>query len=129
MDDRFKFRVWAKPFDKYLQLDDGSLFTQSDGTLWINIGDYSGDELIEKCLMDYTIEQCTGLPDKNGVLIYEGDVVIDDGEIFTVEWANGAWMLVEPLGCDELFYFIESKGLEIISNIHEHKHLLEKDNA
>ena len=57
MNDRFKFRVWDKEFKKYYPASDFCVEDLQD----------SGDEII--------VEQCTGLRDMNGKLVYEGDVV------------------------------------------------------
>lgn len=55
--DRFKFRVWVKADKKYYPASDFCIEDLQD----------SGDEII--------VEQCTGLEDENGKLIFEGDKV------------------------------------------------------
>lgn len=71
--------------------------------------------------MEYinTLEQCTCLKDKNGKLIYEGDIVTDGIDIFEVVWDYNAWCIQT-----NKFQHFLTEGFEIIGNIHENTDLI-----
>ena len=71
---------------------------------------------------EVVLEQYTGLKDKNGKKIYDGDIVhqFDDEEHFVVEFKYGGFL---PFTAHMLTFDVDY--CEIIGNIHENPELLE----
>ena len=117
--DRFKFRAWKqdnwgyniknefvkqKPHYEYFELNNNIKFIKTD-----------------------IIEQCTGLKDKNGKLIYEGDIVNTSnfGKCF-IEWADDeAGFTLHSTETVNYYSIYCCNGFEIIGNIHQNPELLE----
>jgi uncharacterized phage protein (TIGR01671 family) len=124
--DRFKFRAWyKKPDGKYemiydIQASYDNLAGGMGSAYHFNFQDIINDE-------DAVIEQCTGLTDKNGKLIYEGDVVLaleswsDRKREFNVIYCKkdyGFLFVDNYQNTKALFAFLPEE-LEIVGNIHE----------
>ena len=107
MNDRFKFRVWDNIRKAYCP-----------ETIYI---DQQG-KMCRPALDDdkeYVIEQSTGLRDKNGKLIYEGDIVLFVGKVnLAVQYTPNEW---EMAGDDVNVPLTENTArfVKIVGNIHE----------
>ena len=83
--------------------------------------------LVLKAVPTETVGQYTGLKDKNGTMIFEGDLVrfIERGQIATgvVEFVNayvGGWVVGDPeKTTDEKCSLAMRSNVEVIGNIHE----------
>lgn len=114
MNDRFRFRAWSKQLQRYCNIDEMPVSSLAE----IN--------------SDLIIEQCTGLKDKNGRLIYEGDIVrrtrnTDRATVnLQIEWnqRSGRYLTTDAKHRDWNFSML-SYEYEVLGNIHENPELLE----
>lgn len=127
MNDRFKFRAWHKPTKKMFEV-----YCFTDKEVFENTLDGVGTCPTNPANMnDCVLMQSVGLKDKNGKLVYEGDILRrKDSAGRMVEWDESELAFFfttldketsTPLAC----YNMQELELEVFGNLHENPELLE----
>ncbi len=118
MQDRFRFRCYHKIYKKIYDVYSITPF----GVIISSLAVSNKKTNFEECIL----MQCTGLKDKNGKLIYEGDILrINNKEIQPVEYMECyAQFHIERHGVVESFF---ANTYEVIGNIYENPELLTEE--
>ena len=127
-----KFRAWLKE-DKKMENVKTMDFT--DKTIrCLKKNEFINAYLLRRVSFDdVELLQYTGLKDKNGKEIYEGDILFfrDENMKYVVVWQDAAFIIksIEIRKYSEKMYWIDDVEIccEIVANIYENKNLLEEN--
>ena len=96
-----------------------------------HIGKYNTIECVTEMVEPETVGEYTGLNDKNGTKIFEGDIVKTQGGynmgVFWHDEFTGFYLKNEKLDSTHFFgEAVEPCQCEVVGNIHDNKELLDK---
>lgn len=126
MQDRFKFRIWDKKQKKLAYPNDNPYHNMEmvNYLLFVNNSNLKWD------INNYELMQCTGLKDKNGELIYEGDIVKLYNQNYKIIYEQRGAYFGLYISKNETYYLndinTQTSNMEIIGNIYENPEQLEE---
>ncbi len=126
-----KFRAWntnSKAMNYFNNPKDGLLY--SCGSLYASTGyDSEDDPTFDKDEDSFIFMQYTGLKDKNGKEIYEGDIIKSEGNLYKVFYNTdivGFDVVSLPIESNEAFMDLRQgfSAFVLVGNIYENPELL-----
>lgn len=128
MNREIKFRAWNKVNNSMLSSDDIAIILTLNGEVnKLNIMSSSETMLAHNRINEidkYELMQFTGLHDKNGVEIYEGDIIDHFAMYGHVIYENGMFSMsnnanTQFCNCKQPLAYHDVNEMQVIGNIHQ----------
>lgn len=125
-----KFRAWLKEDKKMVNVETMDFTDKS--IQYLKKSEINNAYILRReSFVDVELMQYTGLEDKNGKEIYEGDIVvlnnIENDNMCIVRYEHSSYRL-EGWSLREDLSNVEDRFLEVVGNIYESKNLLAENN-
>lgn len=122
-----KFRAWHKELGRMMLIEIMYFFFFDNELEELELNDPVMNDHISVYPNEIVLMQSTGLKDKNGKEIFEGDIVsidTDEFDLLFVKYESGIYWLMDDEECVEHLsdYY---KYVSIVGNIYENPELLE----
>lgn len=130
MSREIKFRAWLKKEKKMVNVETIDFTDKS--IQYLEKSEFINAYLLRRVSFDdVELMQYTGVKDKNGKEIYEGDIVIlndtEEENRCVVKYKYGSYILIDGDLREDLSNVESYKFLEVVGNIYENKNLMEEN--
>ena len=125
-----KFRSWNKGINRMFspeEMGEDELTINPDGRGFVNVS--GSNTKLSQYYPHMVPMQYTGLSDKNGTDIYEGDLIRTICGIKQVVYSEdtGCFEAITNIGARSLYGYLADGDVEVAGNIYENKELFEVD--